>query len=205
LKTASEGIVTETENRRASILRASAELFARQGVASTTVRQIAAEVGVLSGSLFHHFPSKDAIVAEIVTGHLQELRERYRAVLASDRAPRAQLEALISTSLRLAESSPDATVIYQNEIGQLRELPQYAVLKEDAAEVQQAWLTVLEAGRADGSFRTEIDPKVLYRFLRDAMWLSMRWWRTDGSYTVDQLATDCASIFLDGYAAFDPD
>jgi len=197
--------MAQPENRRDAILRASAELFARQGVASTTVRQIAAEVGVLSGSLFHHFPSKDAIVEEIMTVYLAELRRRYRAVLDTEGGPREQLEALITTSLRLAEASPSATMIYQNELSYLRELPQYGSLKEAAVEVQQTWLTIIEAGRADGSFRTDIDPKVLYRFLRDAVWLSVRWYRPDGPYTVDQLAKDCASIFLDGYAAFDTD
>jgi AcrR family transcriptional regulator len=197
--------VTEPENRRDSILRASAALFARQGVASTTVRQIAAEVGVLSGSLFHHFPSKDAIVDERMSNYLTEVRLRYRAVLAAEDGPRAQLEALITTSLRLAEADPHAAMIYQNELAYLRELPQYESLKEAAVEIQQTWLTIIEAGRADGSFRTDIDPKVLYRFMRDAVWLSVRWYRPDGPYTVDQLAKDCASIFLDGYAAFDTD
>ena len=191
------------ENRRSAILRASAELFAKQGVASTTVRQIAAEVGILSGSLFHHFPTKEAILHEIVTEHLTALRERYRAVVASDKPPRARLEALISTSLQFAQLAPHATMIYQNELSHLRELPQNETLKEAAAEVQQSWLTVLEGGRADGSFRTDIDPKVFYRFLRDAVWLSVRWYKPDGPHSVDQLAAECASIFLDGYAAFE--
>jgi AcrR family transcriptional regulator len=188
------------------ILRSSAELFAKQGVASTTVRQIASAVGVLSGSLFHHFPSKDAIVNEIVTSHLDLLRGRYREVLAADLTPRTRLERLTSTSLQIAEADPNATIIYQNETSHIRELPQYEAVKEVAAEVQQSWLSVIEDGREDGSFRTDIDPKVFHRFIRDAVWLSVRWYRPEGRhYPVEQLTADCVSIFLDGYAAFDTD
>jgi TetR/AcrR family transcriptional regulator, cholesterol catabolism regulator len=192
-------------DRRTEILRRSADLFAQRGVASTTVRQIADEVGVLSGSLYHHFPSKDAIVNEIVTGYLDLLLSRYREVMAVDRTPRERLEQLIAASLRVADSEPSATLIYQNEMGYIRELPRYEAVKAAAVEVQQTWMSVIEQGRADGSFRDDVDPKVFYRFVRDAVWLSVRWYRKEGPHTVEQLAADCASIFLDGYAAFDPE
>jgi AcrR family transcriptional regulator len=197
--------VAPQHDRKSAILRSSADLFARQGVASTTVRQIADEVGVLSGSLYHHFPSKDAIVNEIVTTYLEHLRGRYREVLSANLSPRDRLEELITASLLAADAEPNATIIYQNEMNYIREMPQYEAVKEAAAEVQQTWLTVIEEGRADGSFRTDIEPRVFYRFVRDAVWLSVRWYRPEGPYTIEQLAADCASIFLDGYAAFDLD
>ncbi len=193
------------QDRRSAILRSSADLFARQGVASTTVRQIADEVGVLSGSLYHHFPSKDAIVNEIIATYLDHLRDRYREALESATGPRDRIERLITASLLAAESHPSATLIYQNEMSYIRELPQYEAVKEAAAQIQQTWLSVIEEGRADGSFRTDIEPRVFYRFVRDAVWLSVRWYRPEGPYSIDQLAKDCASIFLDGYAAADGD
>lgn len=192
-------------DRRSAILQSSAALFARQGVASSTVRQIADEVGVLSGSLYHHFPSKDAIVNEIVMTYLDQLRGRYREVLAANLPPRDRLEQIIAASLLAAEADPNATIIYQNEMGYIREMPQYEDVKAAAAEVQQTWLTIIEEGRADGSFRTDIEPRVFYRFVRDAVWLSVRWYRPEGKYTIRQLAADCASIFLDGYASFETD
>ncbi|GAA1844235.1 TetR/AcrR family transcriptional regulator [Pseudonocardia ailaonensis] len=197
--------MTSQESRRTEILRASAALFARQGVASTTVRQIAAEVGMLSGSLFHHFPSKDAIVNEIVTDYLAVLLRSYREVMTRDLSARGRLEALITASLRIAEADPHSTMIYQNEMSYIRDLPQYEAVRDAAVEVQGTWLAVIGAGRDDGTFRKDIEPGVFYRLIRDAVWLAVRWYRPDGSYTVDRLAADCASVFLDGYAAFDDD
>src|ERR1700730_5741620 len=65
-----------TQNRRAEILELAAELFAKQGVDRTTVREIGNAVGMLSGSLYHYFESKEAIVTEIVTGYLEARLEQ---------------------------------------------------------------------------------------------------------------------------------
>ena len=79
--------MAEVQDRRELILSTSAEMFARKGLRATTVRGIADAVGVLSGSLYHHFPSKDAIVDEVLSRYLDEIRARYAVVLASGKGP----------------------------------------------------------------------------------------------------------------------
>ena len=79
--------MAEVQDRRELILTTAAEMFARKGLRATTVRGIADAVGVLSGSLYHHFPSKDAIVDEVLSRYLDEIRSRYAVVLASDKGP----------------------------------------------------------------------------------------------------------------------
>lgn len=53
------------EDRRREILRASLDLFAESGFHGTSVRQIARAVGVNEATLYHYFPSKDAILAAV--------------------------------------------------------------------------------------------------------------------------------------------
>jgi AcrR family transcriptional regulator len=101
-------------------------MFARKGIKSTTVREIADAVGVLSGSLYHYFDSKDAIVAEILKGFLDVIRARYGEVLAKDRDAVQSLRGLVSASLLLAREQPDATAIYQNELQYLRDTPRFS-------------------------------------------------------------------------------
>jgi AcrR family transcriptional regulator len=60
------GVATAgTDNRRLDIIRAAARLFATRGYAGTSMRDIAAAVGMLPGSLYYHFPSKDMLIEEI--------------------------------------------------------------------------------------------------------------------------------------------
>ncbi|MEN3358562.1 MAG: TetR/AcrR family transcriptional regulator, cholesterol catabolism regulator [Mycobacteriales bacterium] len=191
----------EPQDRRELILTSAAEMFARKGIGATTVREIADAVGVLSGSLYHHFESKDAIVDEILGGYLEAIRTRYAGVLASDKTPADRLHDLVLTSLQVAEEQPYATAIYQNELHYLREQPRFAEILDAAADVQRTWLQVIEKGVADGSFRDDIAPRMFYRLIRDAVWLSVRWHRPGGAYSTDQLAEDVTSIFLHGFAA----
>jgi TetR/AcrR family transcriptional regulator, cholesterol catabolism regulator len=193
--------MTGPQDRRELILASAAEMFARKGIGATTVREIADAVGVLSGSLYHHFESKDAIVDEILSRYLDAIRTRYAEVLASGTSPAECLHDLVLTSLQVAEDQPHATAIYQNELHYLREQPRFQNVQAAAGDVQRTWLGVIETGVADGSFRDDIPPRVFYRLIRDAVWLSVRWHRPGGGYPTDQLAEDVTSIFLDGFSA----
>src|SRR5215470_396716 len=112
----------EPGDRHDQILAVAAELFASKGVAATTVREIADEVGILSGSLYHHFESKEAMVDEIVTSYLDDLRTRYKRVMAADTDPRTRLHDLIVASLEVVEAHPHATEIYQNDVNYLTQI-----------------------------------------------------------------------------------
>jgi TetR/AcrR family transcriptional regulator, cholesterol catabolism regulator len=193
--------VAATQGRREVILSHAAALFARKGVASTTVREIADEVGMLSGSLYHHFESKEAMVDEIISSYFEDLRARYKVVLAGNGDARSRLRDLVRASLETAAAHPHATEIYQNDANYLSGLARFSYLKGVAREVQTAWLNVIEAGVAEGTFRSDIEPKIVYRLTRDATWLSVRWFRPTAKYSLDQLIEDYASIFVDGLAA----
>jgi hypothetical protein len=53
----------------------------------------------------------------------------------------------------------------------------------------------------DGSFRSDIDVELAFRFLRDTAWVAVRWYRPGGSVTVDTVAKQYLSIVLDGLAS----
>ncbi|MFI1196218.1 TetR/AcrR family transcriptional regulator [Micromonospora sp. NPDC020750] len=188
----------ESVDRREAILGSAASLFAQKGVAATTVRQIADEVGILSGSLYHHFDSKEAMVDEIISSYLEDLRTRYEDVLKLETNPRDKLHDLVAASLEVVEAHPHATEIYQNDVNYLLQLDRFSYLKSAGKQVQNSWLQVIEAGIAEGAFRADLDPKILYRLIRDAVWLSVRWFKPSKDYPIASLAEDCTSLFLDG-------
>jgi AcrR family transcriptional regulator len=188
----------ERNNRRDEILQKAAQLFATKGVAATTVREIADNVGLLSGSLYHHFESKDAIVDELLRSYLDDLRDRYREVNSESLDPRARIERLVQVSMDVVEAHPYATEIYQNDFNLLHNLPRFSYLKASAAETRKIWLDALNSGLDSGVFRSDIDPQVLYRIIRDVVWLSIRWRQTGPKRSLAALADQCASVLLDG-------
>ena len=193
--------VVSSPDRREVIRDAAAELFAAKGVAATTVREIADAVGILSGSLYHHFKSKQHIVEEILTDYFEDLQKSYTSALSEKGSPAEQLRSLIRTSLETVNRHPHAAEIYQGDYGYLQTLPHFDYLKTAAGDVQKAWLEVISAGVTTGDFRADVDPRVFYRLLRDSVWLSVRWYRPRPGYPVSQFADDAANVFLQGFAA----
>ncbi|HTU75774.1 MAG TPA: TetR/AcrR family transcriptional regulator [Trebonia sp.] len=193
--------MTETTARRDEILAAAAVLFARKGIKSTTVREIGDAVGVLSGSLYYHFDSKEAMAREILMDFLTAIQKRYATVLTGATDAADGLRRLVHASLQLAREKPHATALYQNELHYLRENPRFSDVQEAAADVQRTWLDLIERGVAEGSLRADIPPRVFHRLVRDAVWLSSRSLRTDREYPAERLARDITSIVLHGFAA----
>ena len=138
--------MTTQVDRRDVILERAADLFAKQGVAATTVREIAEAVGILSGSLYHHFASKDDIVDAIVVSFMDDLVSRYDAVLAGTADPAERLRGLVEASIATSTEHPHATEIYQNDARYLQAADGLTVVRDSARAVRQAWIQVLEEG-----------------------------------------------------------
>lgn len=185
--------------RRSEILTKAASLFAKQGISATTVREIADAVGILSGSLYHHFESKEEMVHEIIASYLEDLHVRYRAVANANTDPLACLKALIHTSFESLDTHAYACEIYQNDHNYISRLPNYAALRKVSQSTQRIWLDTLTAGVTNGEFRDDVDTTIFYRFLRDAIWMSIRWQRP-GARRTDDLAAACISVFIEGFS-----
>ena len=87
--------MTTQVDRRDVILERAADLFAKQGVAATAVREIAEAVGILSGSIYHHFAAKDDIVDAIIVSCMDDMVSRYADVLTSTADPEERLQGLV--------------------------------------------------------------------------------------------------------------
>lgn len=89
----------DPHERRRQILDRSAHLFASKGIATTTIREIADEVGVYSGALYHYFPSKEAIVTELIREYIDDLSGRCHEITARPQTPVERIEALALLAL----------------------------------------------------------------------------------------------------------
>lgn len=189
-----------SSDRRGELLDIAARLFAERGMRATTVRDIADAAGILSGSLYHHFDSKESMVDEILRRFLDALFDRYREIVARDLGPRGTLEAIVIASFQALDEHHAAVAIYQNEARRLAEQPRFAYIPRRLTEFRRMWHDVLKAGIADGSFRPDLDVELSYRFLRDTVWVCVSWYRPGGKLGIDDVARQYLSIVLDGIA-----
>lgn len=189
--------------RKEAILFHAAKLFSERGVARTTVRDIADEVGILSGSLYHHFASKHAIVFEIVTTFIDDLNDRYEAALVPGETARERLDRMVAVSFESATDHPYATEIYQNE-STLSAQPADSRIATAVRRANQYWADAITRGIDTGEFRTDVDPHHFHRMLRESVWFTVRVHRDALATSADRLRHDLIAVFLDGFATAGP-
>jgi TetR/AcrR family transcriptional regulator, cholesterol catabolism regulator len=176
------------------------ELFAQKGYRATTVREIADAAGILSGSLYHHFDSKESIGDEILSGFINEVLADYRGAVATADGPRAALEQIVRSTSRTLSRHRAALAMLQNDWSYFASLPRFAYLPRALREIERIWVTQLELGKESGIFRGDLDAKLTYQLLRDVLWIPEQWRRTRG-YSTDQVVDAFLRILFDGIAS----
>ena len=181
------------------MVRLAGDLFAQKGYRATTVREIADAAGILSGSLYHHFDSKESIGDEILSSFMSEVLAGYRAAVALAGGPRAVLEQIVrSTSGTLARHRA-ALAMLQNDWSYFAGQPRFSYLRKAVSEIERTWVTQLKRGQESGIFRADLDPKLTYRLLRDVLWIPSQW-RVAGGYSTDQVAEGLLRLLFNGIA-----
>jgi AcrR family transcriptional regulator len=100
------------DNRLPAILDATARLFRHKGYAVTSMRDIAAAAGMLAGSLYYHFESKDELLVAVYAEGVRRISASVSAALARKLEPWARLEAVCAAHLAaLLEDSDYAQVV----------------------------------------------------------------------------------------------
>jgi TetR/AcrR family transcriptional regulator, cholesterol catabolism regulator len=187
--------------RRDEILDIAAELFAARGFAATTVREIADAAGILSGSLYHHFDSKESMADELVRELLERVVAEYRSIVAAGNDPARTLRALVRAAFATIAGDRATVALMVNEWNLFVQQPRFAYLRDLEEETERLWVGVLEGGIRSGAFRSDLDARMFYRLVRDSIWVSVRWYRASGPDTADEIADAYVDVWLGGIAA----
>jgi AcrR family transcriptional regulator len=150
--------------RRTEILDTAAALFASSGL-RTSLKEIADACGILPGSLYHHFESKEAIIVELVERYRDDLDaiadDAFARVDTDTRPVTEQVVALGSAIAACAVRHRAALLLtlYEPPSGASDQLVQVA--KRSPLAVEKAMLETLRRGRAGGDIRPGIDLETL--------------------------------------------
>lgn len=190
--------INGAQSRREELLRIAGTLFAANGYKNTTVRDIADAAGIQSGSLYHHFDSKESMMDELLRKFQDALWHRYDSIMASEQTPRAKLVQLVQASFEAIRNHRAEVAIYQKEATFLSGFERFAYLRDRNAKMRQVWVGLLEAGIDAGEFRDDLDTQLVYRFLRDTVWVAVGWYRPGGTYSDVEVADQYLTILLEG-------
>ena len=141
--------------RRRQIFLAVTRVLARKSFHQATVKEMALEAGIATGSIYMYLRSKDEILlllAESMVGELVEELPEIRARTEGD--PRAELLAIMRTALDVIDRYREAFAVLNHELRYLEQKTEYrAALKDLLRPYKGALAGALERGRASGQIR----------------------------------------------------
>lgn len=183
-------------NRRQALISAAARLFRDKGFAATSTRDIAAAVGMHSGSPFYHFRSKDALLYAVMEAGMHAALGRQTAALQAvpELTAKQQLRRLIRAHFEtLLGPGNDFIPVMLFESRTLQPA-QRAALGELQGAYEAAWMPVLQVLHAAGQLRAPV-PLARLLILGALNW-SVQWFDASGPATLDELTEAALLLFL---------
>lgn len=193
------------DTRRIQILQTANDVIAESGL-RTSLQHIADAAGILAGSLYHHFESKEAILVELTRRYHTALdrigEEALTGVDAQD--PRPIQDQIIGLGCAIARCAVAHRAALQMSFyeGPSSDPELIELTKRRPAGIQSAMLQLLRAGRRSGYLRPEMDlPTLADRICQSMLHVGLDVIRHKGSS--DQVATLLCRIHLRGLAGHD--
>jgi AcrR family transcriptional regulator len=147
--------IVDAEIQRGEIRSAARRVFAERGVRGTGLAHVADAVGMGRSSLYHYYPDKDALLADLVQEMLQQELALFRACLHGDGTPLARLERLA----RACGALFPEWAAFGRMILDLR-LEDAGVLKAYFRSLRRDLSAVISEGQRDGSLSKELGAEV---------------------------------------------
>ena len=187
-KTGSHSEITGPRIRDAAL-----RLFARHGYAAVSMRQIAAEVGVQAGALYLYTPDKQSLLADLMTGHMQDLLAAL-ATLPPLHAPEARLDQFVRFHIGYHIDRPEAVFISYMELRNL-EPENFARVEALRRRYEDALEAILRDGRAACAFALP-DTKLATLALIAMLTGVTNWYREGGRLSRVEVETVYATMAL---------
>ncbi|WP_280154849.1 TetR/AcrR family transcriptional regulator [Piscinibacter sp. XHJ-5] len=186
-------------NRRRALLRAAARLFRRQGFDGTSTRDIAAAVGMHSGSPFYHFESKGALLYAVMEEGMRSAIERQAEALAAGGEATDVLRRLIGNHFgTLHGTGRDfiPVMLYESRSLNTRQRNGIAKLQR---EYEAPWMPVLQALARQGRLRADVHLARLLIF--GALNWSVQWFDARKRASLEQVTEAAMRLFIHGEPA----
>lgn len=189
--------MSTAEDGRSRILRAAAKLFKNQGYAATALRQIAAESGMKAGSIYYHFESKDAILAEVLHIGVQRVFDQVKLATAELYAGNSAYQlfhAAVLAHLTTLHESIDFSSANIRIFGQAPSniKHQHMPLRKS---YENYWLSLFQRCQKIGGISPDSNLSLDNFLLLGLMNSTLEWFPVDG-ISIDELATQISMKFV---------
>ena len=196
--------VTSTGMQTAQSIKNAAEhLFFAHGYEATSLRAVAAEVGIKVGSLYNHIESKEELLLQVMGSTMDDLMRLQEAALAVSEDPVERLLALVECHIRFHAEHAQAVFIGNTELRSLSEEARAKIVQKRREYQKLIEHLILAAGERG---QAEVVDARLHAFGIVAQGTHVAsWYKRSGQYTLTEIVRGYSKIILRGLGVRDAD
>lgn len=185
------------QERRKQVIDAAVMVFSEQGYRATSMRALAAAVGLSKPSLYHYVRSKEDLLVELYENVIAEGIESARRIETRALPPlEATREIVIERIVYTCENRRLLQIFFEEE-AEIPPLLTQTVLRQKR-EYEDLIISLLERGVEDGSIHLSTTPRIAVNTLLGAAHWVYKWYDPNGSKSAKALAVDMTNLLLTG-------
>ncbi|MCK9250398.1 MAG: TetR/AcrR family transcriptional regulator [Solirubrobacteraceae bacterium] len=184
--------------RDAEVLAAATKVFHEKTYADSSVQDVADELGILKGSLYHYIRTKEDLLSWLLDDVHDDVEEILQEVLATeDLAPLDRLEAFVRRQIEFNVRNLPRITVYYHDADQLGE-ERAAELRQRRRAHERALVQLVRAAQEQGGVAEELDARTLTQCVYGTMTWVYRWYRPGGRTSAEQVIDVCTRFALAG-------
>lgn len=187
------------EQRREAIVDKAAQLFARRGFMGASVADLATGCNTSKSLIYHYFPSKEDILFEVMSSHIDQLIEDTEDAVATQGTAAQQFGRLVHAFLHHYAGAADRQKVLLNELGNLPEASRTIIVSKQrrVIEVTQSLVVALHPALATDPVKARVQTMLVFGMLN---W-THTWYDPQGAVDIDTLAEMIIATATSGAAA----
>ncbi len=166
------------------VREAALKLFAMDGYAAVSMRQIAAEVGVQAGALYNYTPDKQTLLFDLLKGHMEDLLAA-RADMPALGHPARALEQFTRFHIRFHHDRPEAVFVSYMELRNLTP-ENFEIIEALRRQYEDQLEDILQLGVASGAFDVT-EPKIATMAVIAMLTGVNTWFREGGRLSLEEV------------------
>jgi TetR/AcrR family transcriptional regulator, cholesterol catabolism regulator len=195
---------SKSARTRERILNAAAHVLSRKGYAGTRLSDVADQAEVQAPAIYYYFPSREALVEEVMWTGIARMREHVGQVLAALPAgtgPIERIDAAVAEHLRYELDISDYTTAAIRNAGQV---PDYIRTRcsAEAARYGEIWRKLLQDTVQAGLLRSDLDPMAARMLVLGALNWAAEWWNPRRG-SLDTIVRTAQSLVRNGLSPAD--
>lgn len=184
-------------SRREQIYRVAGRLFSLRGYHATSMRDLAAELGIQGGSLYAHISGKEELLSEIVNRAARQFDAALFSLRSEDLTPQARLREAMSRHLTVIAENMETATVFFHEWKHLSPEPLAAVIAwRDGIEA--FYRELIEEGVNAGAYRPDLNVKMAANLVLSSVNWAYTWYRPGGPLSPQDVALIFEEMLLHG-------